>query len=59
MAADLHAAYGDKDSGALDAEPRRVRVAGRMLAKRIMGKASFARLRDMSGDCLLYTSRCV
>jgi lysyl-tRNA synthetase class 2 len=30
--------------------PGEFRVAGRMLAKRIMGKASFARLRDMSGD---------
>ena len=57
LAADLHAAYGGKDSGALDAEPRRVRVAGRMLAKRIMGKASFARLRDMSGDIQLFVQK--
>jgi lysyl-tRNA synthetase class 2 len=57
LAADLHAAYGYKDSGALDAEPRRVRVAGRMLAKRIMGKASFARLRDMSGDIQLFVQK--
>ncbi|MDS4057425.1 MAG: OB-fold nucleic acid binding domain-containing protein, partial [Candidatus Contendobacter sp.] len=57
LAAELHAAYGDKDSAALEAEDRRVRVAGRMLAKRIMGKASFARLRDMSGDIQLFVQK--
>jgi len=57
LAADLHAAHGDQDSAELDAEPRRVRVAGRMLAKRIMGKASFARLRDMSGDIQLFVQK--
>lgn len=54
LAAELHAAHDDQDNVALDAEHRRVRVAGRMLAKRIMGKASFARLRDMSGDIQLF-----
>ncbi|MDG4555705.1 MAG: lysine--tRNA ligase [Candidatus Competibacter sp.] len=57
LAADLHAAYGDKDGVALEAEHRRVRVAGRILAKRIMGKASFARLRDMSGDIQLFIQK--
>ncbi|HRD65480.1 MAG TPA: lysine--tRNA ligase [Candidatus Competibacter sp.] len=57
LAADLCAAYGDKENVALEAEHRRVRVAGRMLAKRIMGKASFARLRDMSGDIQLFVQK--
>ncbi len=57
LAADLHAAYDDKDSVALDTEHRRVRIAGRMLAKRIMGKASFVRLRDMSGDIQLFVQK--
>ncbi len=57
LAAELHAACGDKETAELDAEPRRVRVAGRMLAKRIMGKASFARLRDMSGDIQLFVQK--
>ena len=57
LASELHATYGDRDAVALDAEPRRVRVAGRMLAKRIMGKASFARLRDMSGDIQIFVQR--
>ncbi|MGB5063708.1 MAG: lysine--tRNA ligase [Candidatus Competibacter sp.] len=57
LAAELHAAYGDKENAELDAEPRRVRIAGRMLAKRIMGKASFARLRDQSGDIQLFIQK--
>ncbi|MER2584148.1 MAG: lysine--tRNA ligase [Candidatus Competibacter sp.] len=57
LAADLHAAYGDKDGAEFETEHRRVRVAGRMLAKRIMGKASFARLRDMSGDIQLFVQK--
>jgi len=50
LAAELHTACGGKEPAALDAEPRRVAIAGRMLAKRIMGQASFVRLRDQSGD---------
>ncbi|QQS54982.1 MAG: lysine--tRNA ligase [Candidatus Competibacteraceae bacterium] len=57
LAAELHAACGDKGSVELDAEPRRVCIAGRMLAKRIMGKASFARLRDQSGDMQLFIQK--
>ena len=54
LAAELSVAYGCKDNAELDIEPQRVRVAGRMLSKRIMGRASFARLRDMSGDIQLF-----
>ena len=57
LAAELHAACGCKEPAELDAEPRRVTVAGRMLAKRIMGKASFVRLRDMSGDIQLFLQK--
>lgn len=57
LAAELHAAYGDKENAELDAKPCRVRVAGRMLAKRMMGKASFARLRDLSGDIQLFIQK--
>lgn len=57
LAAELHAAHGDKESVELDGVSRRVRVAGRMLAKRIMGKASFVRLRDMSGDIQLFVQK--
>ena len=34
--------------------PRRVSVAGRMILKRVMGKASFATIQDMSGRIQLY-----
>jgi lysyl-tRNA synthetase class 2 len=57
LAAELHAACGCKEPAALDAEPRRVAVAGRMLAKRVMGQASFVRLRDQSGDIQLFLQK--
>ena len=49
LAADIINAYGGKSAEALDAAAVRVKVAGRMRAKRVMGKASFARLEDSSG----------
>src|SRR5271155_656322 len=49
LAADLLTAYGEKSAEALEAAPVRVAVAGRMRAKRVMGKASFAKLEDSSG----------
>src|ERR1700731_4918065 len=49
LAADILTAYGEKSAEALDAAAVGVRVAGRMRAKRVMGKASFAKLEDSSG----------
>ena len=57
LAAELHAAYDGKNNTELEADPVRVCVAGRMLAKRIMGKASFAKLRDQSGDIQLFVQK--
>ena len=57
MAGELHAEYGDKDNTYLEANPQRVSVAGRMMAKRVMGKASFAQLLDMSGRIQLFVQR--
>jgi lysyl-tRNA synthetase class 2 len=57
LAAELHAVCGCKEPAELDAESRRVAVAGRMLAKRIMGRASFIRLRDQSGDIQLFLQK--
>src|SRR5450432_2298924 len=54
LAADLLLAYGEKSTEALEAAPVRVRVAGRMRAKRVMGKASFAKLEDSSGAIQLF-----
>src|SRR5213592_562926 len=56
-AGDLQAEFADKEkwtAEALEGLERRVRLAGRMLAKRVMGKASFAQLQDMSGRIQLY-----
>jgi lysyl-tRNA synthetase class 2 len=47
-AADLHAQYGALDAQALEAAAVSVSVAGRMMLKRVMGKASFATLQDGS-----------
>jgi lysyl-tRNA synthetase, class II len=49
LAGDLLTAYGEKSGESLDAAQVRVSVAGRMRAKRVMGKASFAKLEDSSG----------
>jgi lysyl-tRNA synthetase, class II len=55
LAEDLHAEHGGKTKEALEAEkPGLVVVAGRMLLKRVMGKASFATLQDMSGQIQIY-----
>ncbi len=48
-AADLHAQYGELDNLSLEAQPVEVVVAGRMMLKRVMGKASFATIQDSSG----------
>ena len=57
LAEALHTGHGDQDNAQLEAQPRRVRVAGRMLMRRIMGKASFVHLQDMSGKIQLYVQR--
>ena len=41
----------------LDASPINVSVAGRMMFKRVMGKASFANIRDLRGDIQIYASK--
>lgn len=40
-----------------DAEPRPVRIAGRIMSRRIMGKASFMELQDSEGRIQVYISR--
>ena len=57
VAGELHAEYDDRENEALEAEPVRVKVAGRMMAKRVMGKASFIQLQDMSGRIQLFLQR--
>lgn len=40
-----------------DTEPREVRIAGRIMSRRIMGKASFMELQDSEGRIQVYISR--
>ena len=56
LAADLHRDHGDKSNEELQASPVSVVVAGRMMLKRVMGKASFATLQDMSGQIQIYVT---
>jgi lysyl-tRNA synthetase class 2 len=54
LAAELHRDFGASTNEELESAPTRVTVAGRMMLKRVMGKASFATLQDMSGRIQLY-----
>src|SRR5690606_27648432 len=56
-AAALHAQYGELDQEALGAQDIAVGVAGRMMLKRVMGKASFATLQDATGRIQIYLDR--
>ncbi|HXX85308.1 MAG TPA: lysine--tRNA ligase [Casimicrobiaceae bacterium] len=57
VAADLHGAHDAKSATELEQARVEVAIAGRMLLKRVMGKASFATLQDMSGRIQLYVTR--
>ncbi|MEL6448041.1 MAG: lysine--tRNA ligase [Pseudomonadota bacterium] len=57
LAGDVHARYGELDGDALEATPITVSVAGRMMTKRVMGKASFVKIADRSGEMQLFLQR--
>jgi lysyl-tRNA synthetase class 2 len=54
LAAQLLSTYADRDGAWFEANPVRVRVGGRMMFKRVMGKASFATIADRSGQLQLF-----
>jgi lysyl-tRNA synthetase, class II len=54
LAGQLHDAFGERDAEWLNANPTRVSVGGRMLFKRIMGKASFVKIADRTGQIQLF-----
>jgi lysyl-tRNA synthetase, class II len=54
LAGQLHAAFGERSGEWLDANPTRVAVGGRLMFKRLMGKASFAKIADRTGQIQLY-----
>ena len=49
--------YGKRSNESLEASPVSVAVAGRLMEKRVMGKASFAKLQDMSGRLQVFLER--
>lgn len=53
-AMDLHEHYEKKTEPELEAAPIEVKVAGRIMTRRLMGKASFVHLQDMTGRIQLY-----
>ena len=55
FSADLKEEY--KDLPAEEDTGRMVSLAGRMMSKRVMGKASFAHLRDAKGDIQIFVKR--
>jgi lysyl-tRNA synthetase class 2 len=54
FAEDLRIAFDGRDAAEVEAAQRRVSVAGRLLAKRVMGKASFVQIQDMTGRIQLF-----
>jgi lysyl-tRNA synthetase, class II len=56
VAGDLHRRFDGSTKEELEAEKPAACVAGRMLLKRVMGKASFATLQDMSGRIQVYVN---
>lgn len=57
LAHDIHANYEAFDHDALIEKNVRVTIAGRMMTRRVMGKAAFVHLQDMSGKIQLYIAR--
>lgn len=53
----LHTQYGEQEQAALAEAKHPASVAGRMMLKRVMGKASFATLQDSTGRIQIYLDR--
>ncbi len=57
LAGQLQHAFGERDGEWLEAHPTRVTVGGRLLLKRVMGKASFANVADRTGQIQLFLQK--
>jgi lysyl-tRNA synthetase class 2 len=57
LAGQLHSIYEGHSNESLEAGPVEVLVGGRMLTRRIMGKASFATLQDRSGQIQVFLQK--
>jgi lysyl-tRNA synthetase, class II len=54
LAGQLHTGYGQKSAEWLEKNPQPVSVGGRMMLRRVMGKASFAQIQDRTGEIQLF-----
>ena len=57
LAGELHATYADNDGGSLESEAVEVCVGGRLMAKRVMGKNSFVKIQDRTGQIQAFLQR--
>lgn len=57
LAGELLAAYADLSPEALESQAIGVRLAGRLMTRRIMGKVAFVHIQDMSGRIQLFVQR--
>ncbi len=54
LAHDLHLQFNDREQASLEEETLIVSIAGRIMMRRLMGKAAFIQLQDMSGQIQVY-----
>ncbi|HRE32452.1 MAG TPA: OB-fold nucleic acid binding domain-containing protein, partial [Candidatus Berkiella sp.] len=54
FAGDMHAKYDAVETADIEAQAIKVKIVGRMMTRRHMGKASFLNLQDMSGSMQVY-----
>jgi lysyl-tRNA synthetase, class II len=57
LAGDLQSQYGELTKEDVDSQHIKVKVSGRMMLQRVMGKASFVQIKDVSGSIQLYVQR--
>ena len=57
LAGDLLAQYESLEAEELEARAVRVKLAGRLMTRRVMGKASFAHIQDMSARMQIFVQR--
>ncbi|MDD2815081.1 MAG: lysine--tRNA ligase [Thiotrichaceae bacterium] len=57
LAETLHKEYSHQDNETLEIRNIRAKLGGRMMTRRIMGKAAFVHIQDMSGKIQVYLKR--
>ncbi len=57
LAIDIQKDHNGKDNDVLESEQNTVMIAGRIMMRRLMGKASFLQIQDMSGRMQLYVRK--